>query len=476
MGTLPPSMVLAVRDTRPSAVGGAATQIHAGEIHDLDPNPEVRGELWYGDGLQIGLAAQMMRDPHVRKSVDGRVAPLAGAYWDFEPASDAPVSLEAADLARHVFFERLDWHRFIRLGTIGYTRDGFFLAELTDDTAPINRERFPLHPGRGTGIVYTGIHHRPAFSKDRWIQSKRNPAQIDGIDQRLLGSDVEEPEYREIRLSKGALLFRITWDQEGANFDGFPRLRSAWGPFKKKRLLETINMIRHEREGAPVPELSEPDANQGNAAEGDERTTAREILQGLRSHEQSYLHLPPGWKFRWVPGNGNPTEIQRDIEACNNDVAYNLDVAWMRLGSADKTGSFAMASTHQGHYHLSVEQEARVWEYALNVGQDGFSPVERLIRLNYGPEVGVPRLVVRNMPTKDWSAIFTAIPQLVQARALVVDKPLRDFIRVLGALPKEDPATATPFETAPTSNAPKTEPVDVEDDAEDAPDDEEETP
>lgn len=459
-------MAIAAREIRPVAVGGAATQIHAGQIHDLDPNPEVRGDLWYGDGISIGLAAQMMRDTHVRKSVDGRVAPLCGAYWDFEPASESPIDVEAADLARHAFFERLDWLGFVRRTTIGYTRDGFALNEFTDDTAPLPRERFPLHPGGGVGVLYTGIHHRPAFSKDEWIQSKKNPAQIDGVRQRLLGSDAEEPDYREIRLDRGALLHRITWDQEGANFDGFARLRSSWGPFKKKRLLEAVNMIRHEREGAPLPELSEPEANQGNPSDDGEKTTAREILSGLRAHEQSYIHLPPGWKFRWVPGGGNPTNIHQDIEACNNDIAYNLDVAWMRLGAQDKTGSRALASTQQGHYHLSVEQEARVWEYAMNVGQDGFSPVERLIRLNYGVDVGVPRLVVRNMPTKEWGAIFTAIPQLVQCRALVVDKPLRAFIRVLGSLPKEDPSTAEePSE--PTTTAPKTEPVEPEDDAED---------
>src|SRR5262245_43273931 len=103
-----PELEQAVRRVRR---GGAGNSIRAGVIEDLDQNRELRGEKWYGTPHKLGVAGQMMRDAHVRQSISAIRDPLAGAHWDFEPASDDPVDQESAAFCRWVFFELNSWDR-----------------------------------------------------------------------------------------------------------------------------------------------------------------------------------------------------------------------------------------------------------------------------------------------------------------------------------------------------------------------------
>ena len=420
---------------RRSPRGGAGTLLISGRVEHLDPNPDVRGERWYGTAGQLGISREMMRDPHVKRSVEAIVDPLLAAFWDFSPGSKEPVDVEAADYARWDFLECSNFERVLRLGTTGVVRDGTVLFESTDTSERrVPTGRFPLHPGNGLGVGYLKHHHRPAWTIEEWHQSKADPEHLVGFEQYLEGADQEEPGFRTIRFDRGALFFRLTWDQEGANFDGAPPLRAAYGAWKCKMLLLALAMIRHEREGVGIPEIEEPDREIGKE---DERK-AKELLRKLRGHEEAYIYLPSGFKFTWRTSGGQSTGLGEAIEQCNRDIAYNLGVAWMLLGIAGKTGSWALATEQRGHYVLSLEKFARFWESALNLGMDGWSPVERLIRRNYGPDVALPRLVARNMPTRDWTKVLTLLPSLMKSKLLQSDATLRAFIRNVTSLPVED--------------------------------------
>ena len=125
------------------ALGGTAPSVLAGVVTDLDQNVDLRGiDKWVGTPWKIGVASKMMRDAHVRRSVDGLTAPLLAALWDFKPGSDDPIAVEAADYCRWVFFEQNRWDTVIKQAT-RYIRDGFALFEVTDDvvTLPISTMR-----------------------------------------------------------------------------------------------------------------------------------------------------------------------------------------------------------------------------------------------------------------------------------------------------------------------------------------------
>ncbi|MEK0431100.1 MAG: hypothetical protein RL139_904 [Gemmatimonadota bacterium] len=426
--------VLAIPPPRPRPRGGAGTLISAGSIDDTDENADVRNERWYGSPGVAGWAQKMERDAHVRQSLSARSAPLRGALWDFEAASEAPADVEAAAFARWAFFERLSWDRFMR-DALRFHRDGFSLFELTDDTAAIPTDRFPLHPGRGTGVVYTGLHHRPAWTVYRWAQSTSDPTQLASVEQRLQGTDGEKPGFVSI---PGGALLRFTQEQEGANFAGFSTARSAYGPWKIKRLLLVLDAIRHERMGVATPELTLPE---GVEANDEEVIAARSILAEMRSNEKGYILLPHGYEFKWASG-GESTNIGEAIERCNRDIAFNTGTGFMLLGLTGGTGSYALAQSQDGQYQVSLEGDAKFVCDTINLGSDGWSPVERLIRLNYGAKVGLPRICVRNMPTRNWEKLLPVVKDLVGAKIITVDNRLEDFTRKVTYLPARDPATA----------------------------------
>lgn len=452
-------MVAAAELNRSRPKGGSGTTINLGRITDLDANAEVRGKLWYGDQNKLGLAGQMMADPIVRKSVEAILDPLQAALWDFEPASDDPVDIEAADFCYWNLLEKNNWERVLRLGTTCYVRDGFTHFELTEDNCTLPRARFPNHPGRGLGVGYNWMHHRPANTVEEWIQNPRNPEQSIGVRQWIGGSDVEDTGFREINLERGDLLLRMTWDQEGADFGGLAPLRSAWGAFKSKRLLMIVDMIRHEREGAGVPTLGMP-----ADPTDEEKTTANEILRELRAHEKGFIKLPDGWTFKFTTTNGQSTGLGEAIERCNRDIAFNMGVAWMLLGVAGKTGSWALATEQKGQYALSLDKHARFWESSWNIGMDGWSPIARLVARNYGPHVGVPTLKARSMPTRDWERLLQLLPALKSAGLIRGDATLRAFIRSVTTLPTEDTATADPL--PPANQAPALAPAPTREEAE----------
>lgn len=444
--------------------GGPGTVINLGDIVKFELTPEIKGDRWYE------IALEMMQDPHVKQGVDAVVSPLQGATWAFNASAKTPLGSETAKYAAWDFFECNDWDRVVQLCGTGMVRDGFRLLEFTDSSDRIvPTDRFPLHPGRGRGVGYTGIHDRPATTIQRWLQSEKEPWRADGIVQWIDGSDAEEPGERIISLNRGDLLLRMAWAQEGANFEGNPALRAAYGAWKAKRILLTLYMLWHQRESLGIPQLTEP--LEGNEPTQEEVAKAKEILRTITAHRNAYIYVPRGWSFKWAISGGQPTGLREAIEMFNRDIAFNIGVAFMLLGNgSSKHASYALATTQQGHYALLLERYARRLAAAFNRGDDGWSPIHRLITRNYGDNAPIPTLVARNMVTRDWSKILPLMPALVKAGLLRSDAVLRDFIREVMFVPPEDEETVDELtkeardllQTEPVESNEREEPADEE--------------
>lgn len=436
--------IYAEETTRSVAIGGAGTSIFSGNIDTLEPNSEVKGALWYGSPGRPGIVQKMVRDPHVRKSLGSIVGNLLQGIWDFVPAkaSGARIKLanEIADLCRWQFFELIDWAQVL-MDQLKCLRDGFSIHEFTDDARAIDVERFPLHPGNGIGVVYTGFHHRPAWTISRWIQSKTNTADLDGVVQYLRGSDAERAGEVTIPASR---LIRATQEQEGADYQGFALLRSAYGAWKSKVVLTIVQMILHERTGSGLPGMTLP---AGVSPDSPEVTKARSILEQIRSHEKGYVILPNGWSFSWNTNDGLggvAQALEAAIERCNRDIAHNVGAVFMLLGSGTSAnGSYALAQTQKSQSQIDQEVFAhfilRVW----NRGMDGWSPVKRFVRMNYGADAAehlCPTMVVKNLPSREWAGVLPLLKQLVDAKVIVADEALEDWARVnLNAPAREGP-------------------------------------
>ncbi len=380
----------------------------------------------------------MVRDAHVRRSITGVVSPVVGASWDFEPGAKDDAAKEAADWQRFCWLECLPWAAMQKRLLTGTLRDGHHIEEVTDKIQPFSSSRFPRHPNakQGLGLIPTGIHERPSNTIEHWHQQKRFPERLFSAEQWIQGSDREEAGYRPILSNR---LIRSAWEQEGADFTGFAPLRSAYGPWKIKRLLMVVEAMAHEKHHMGLATVTLPeDADPSD----DEEAKLGKILSEIRANEKGYLILRGGYEFEWKSVNGLTTNINQTIERCNHDIAHNLGTGFMLLGTRSASGSYSLASTHEGQYNISLELYARFIENIFNVGLDGFSLIQRFHDANYGPGVARPRLVARHMPTVDYTKIFPQAVNLANSGGLTWDDGTEQFARGVMRFPEHDPATA----------------------------------
>lgn len=385
----------------------------------------------------------MQHDPHVRRSRDGVVDPVVGATWDFEPASRSDLDKEVADFCGYTFFECLPWTQFLATAMRAYIRDGFALFEETDGSASIPAARFPAHPGGGQGVVVTGLHYRPAWTVHAWGQSKRDASKLDYVDQYIVGSDGEQAGIYRLRANR---VLRFSWEQEGAHFEGYPIFRSAWGPWMAKRLLMRIEMMSHERNHMAQPWVTGPEGMDITEAEANK---ILKIVSNFRAHENGGHFLPGGYSIDFKSGAAN-TPIQSTIDRLNLDIAINVAGQFQLLGSKGSSGSYALANTQEGQFRITLDKHARFIQDVMNNGMDGWSIVERIVRLNYGEGVEVPRLVARNMPTVNWKEVLPLLIDAKKAGLTKADLALDKFIRKVTYAPDIDDTTQAEYaETQP---------------------------
>ncbi len=392
--------------SRRRPVSGAGTLVSVGTLDDLDINPDVRGDKWYGTPQTQGLGRQMLRDAHCRQALGYIAAPLMAADWRFRAAGTSDLDKEIADFCQWAFIESLPFDNFIKEIVLGYGADGFALSEITEDLKAVPADRFPSHPRPAAGTVPTGMWQMPSFSLYRWDQSPENSRHLRGIWQWLQGGDVDPAGLQYVSSDR---LLRFTYDQEGADFAGVAVLRPAYGPWKLKRAFFTIDAIKHERYGVGTPVVIE-----GEDPSDIDRENLEIALAEFRANAKGYMVLPNGYTWSLFGSNmSEGTNISEAIERCNKDIAVAVAAGFMLLGLTGKSGSFALGTTQQGQYHLYVESHARFIANTFNHGADGWSPVERLVRLNYGANTKVPRLEARNLPTRNWADV---LPVLIQAK------------------------------------------------------------
>lgn len=395
--------------SRPVVIRGSGTPIWAGHIEDLDPNLKVR-DSWHDqlDGTW-GVARKMMLDSYVRQAVEGVTDPIHAADHDFEPGDDTDLAKEVADFCRHVFFERLNWSRILDQVLL-YFRDGVSLLEVTDDFRPISASRFPSHPQPSAALVPTGFHHVPAGTIDQWYGREDDPTKLGKIVQWIQGNSQEAPGFRPISADR---LLRFTWIQEGANFKGFAPLRAVYGPWFRKVTLVAISMIGHERHHVGVPTALVDESVAAQLSE-DEREKLEASLLELRAHEKAFLILSGIKEFEFKNA-GAGTDVGADIKEANFEIAHGFAGGWQLLGSGNGNGSYALAGTQQGRTHVVTHRHADFVDDGFNCGQDGWTPVERVVRANFGPNAPIPRKVTRNVPTVDYLKIIESATKLKQA-------------------------------------------------------------
>jgi hypothetical protein len=413
----------------------------------------------------------MLTSSHVRAARDTVVDPVVAAGWDFEPGGSRPKDKEAARYCRWVFLQRLPWKQYLGNAMRAYLRDGFAIVEKREGMVPLPPGRFPLHNLKTHGAVITRLHVRPGWSITDWYQHPDDGTMLVGVRQWLQGSDQEKPGHVDISSSR---FIRYSWEQEGANYEGLAPQRSAYGPWFIMRLLTRIEAQGHERNHMAMPVARR--VEQSGGSEDDDKKLEK-ALANWRAHEKGNAILPFGYELQWSE-HGQQTNIAATIATCKFDIAHNYLTGFMLIAGngVNNAGSHALAGTQKGQYELGLTKHADFACTVHNFGLDGWSIVERIVRLNYGDDVAIPTLVYRYLPTVDFLKV---LPILAMMRDKKIVRPGRKEFDArleqyaLQGLKAPEPDPEEPFETEDPTAASDNEPIEASDAD---PDDEEQEP
>lgn len=392
----------------PEPVGAAGTPVFNGKIDDWeDENEKTKGENWRGRPGTIGEARKMLTHTHVKSARDVVIDPVVAGEYDFDAGGSRPIDKEAAKWCRRVFFQRLPWKRHLGAIMRSYYSDGFAVVEKTDDVVPFPQSEFPLHPGKGLGVEITGLYVRPGWSIYGWDQNPRDATQVVGVQQYVSGSDTEDPGFITIPSDR---FIRFTWEQVGANYEGDAPQRAQWGPWYLIRMLTRIEAIGHEKNHLSQPIASREELSAGS---DDDDKKLLKVLSAFSTHEKGSFVLPYGYKLEWSQ-HGQQTNIAATIKELKFDIAHSNQAGFTLLGS-NSSGSHALAGTQKGQFDLGEYKHADFLCDVFNHGLDGWSIVERIVRLNYGSDVAIPLMVVRYLPTVDFTKTLPILKDLAVA-------------------------------------------------------------
>lgn len=416
--------------------GGAGTLISYGEIERLDHNRVFAGRNWRGRPGELGRAAEMLTDAHVSSSRDAVVDLVVGSLFGFDPGDDTPAAQEAGRWQDYLWFERFPFRRWAGRQLRDTFTYGFGLSEKAERLESFSKDRFPLLGARADlGVVLAELRDVQARTVEAWVPSRRDPTKLLEVQQEIQGSDGED--MRTATIPAGQL-FRTTWRQEGANFEGSAPQRLAAGPWWVKRLLKKIQLLAHNKHHVGVPVITQGET----AAPGDDAKAITQVKK-WQANEAAVVILPFGYKLDLVNTQAG-TAIQEAIDGCNFDILHAQGFGYLLHGSGTSNthGSYALADVQGGHAVARLDAWGDFLDEALNFGADGWSPVERLHRLNYGADVPVPRFVVRHMPTVRFDQILPLVWEGIKAGGIKPDAALDDFARMVMKLSRRAPDLA----------------------------------
>lgn len=388
-------------------------------------NPEAVGEAWFGSPSKVGAAEKLRRDTYAQRAVQGVVGPLVQSFFDVEPGDQSELGIEVARFVEENLFSGLfSWVDALQ-NAMNYLWDGFSLFEWVERVAPVSSSKYPLHPGRGMGVWLRELSHRPS-----WSITALHPRPDDAS--KLLEAWQYTRETSFVRIP-GNRLLRFVYKSGANDLYGFAPARPMFGPHRAKVLLCALEMVQHERAHVGTPQLL---TEAGVEVDDDDLTAAEAMLKDLRSNERGYVAPPPGTKVEYLTTKGT-TDVRGTIEDKNREILATLAANHELLGSSTSSGSYALAGVQKSVREMVVEHHGMIIVDTLNYGHDGWSPVERIVRANYGPDAPKPRVLLRSTPLRNTAALAELAEKLIKAGALTPGADTEEFLREASGLPQE---------------------------------------
>ncbi|OIU88651.1 DUF935 family protein [Microbacterium sp. AR7-10] len=225
-------------------------------------------------------------------------------------------------------------------------------------------------------------------------------------------------------------------EREGASWIGESLLRSAYKMWLLKDRLLRIQALVAERNGLGLPVYTSAEAPESASFEEAVKWLDEQIADGLaiakgaRAGEASGISLPYGAKFDLVGVTGKIPDLDKPIRYYDEQIARAVLAHFLNLGT--ETGSWALGATFANFFTDSLNAVAQ--QVADVVNQH---VIEDLVDHNWGPAEPAPRLVPAAIGEQQ-QVTAEAIKALIDSGAVVVDGPLRAYVRDKFGLPVEE--------------------------------------
>lgn len=237
-------------------------------------------------------------------------------------------------------------------------------------------------------------------------------------------------------------------EREGANWVGESLLRAAYKMFVLKDRVLRIQALTAERNGLGLPVVTSappPEGEDFDAAIAwlDEQIKRGEqIAKDARAGDAAGVSFPHGGDLKFVGVTGKLPDTDQAIRYYDEQIARAVLANFLNLGGNNSKGSYALSDVLGSFFTDSLNTIA---EHIADVVDQHV--IEDLVDLNWGPEEPAPRLVPAPIGERQ-QVTAEVIKALIDSRALVVDEPLRAYVRDRWGLPVEDLTTADTSENA----------------------------
>lgn len=392
-------------------IGGSSETLYRRAVSQ-DYNPELSGRR------AIDKYREMRNDSVVRSTLKLHKTPVLAARWFVQPASQLP-----EDQAKAQFV----WDNLTKWMSMSFPQ---FITEamLMCDYGVYSFEKVfqfknwynPLTEAFEEKLAWRKFAPRPPYEIEEFVYDKTGGPEAVTVS--------TETEPKDIGINK---MLVFTFDKEGGDLWGFSLLRSAYKHWFYKEQLYKIDAIQKERHGIGIPVIVLPP----NFSATDKRL-AEKIGESLRTNEKAHVVLPPGWEVYFLKLEGQRVDALESAQH-HAEKLYENVLANFMVTRGDTGAITALEAVH-----------TKVARFTAEIIRDVINhyAIPQLMMYNWPEEEmphGYPELKVRRLgDERDWRTISFAIRNFIGAQAMMVDDPLRHWIRDEMDLPIEDPETA----------------------------------
>lgn len=405
-------------------IGNSGTQVFGGYfseeyLHDIRGR---RGALIWDEIRRSEAQVAML--------LNAMTNPIKAANWDVEAYDESdPECVKHKELVKKCLFEQIDFNTF-KHEALTFVPFGFSLFEIVHNVTQ-DDPKF----GEFNGLSAIGFRSQKTI--ENW-QLEMKTGKLLGVNQYTY-SDLGGNEF-----IPGDFLLVLTLNKEGNNYEGISALRPILGAYRRKDLYLKLAAIGLERYAVGTPIGTVPTGKESGA----EYQAFLDVLQNYTSHEASYITKPQGWEIEIQKGEFDADKVKSMLVFENTEMITSVVANFLILGVHAAGGSLALGSNLADFFTSGLYAYSGVVTDAVNLQM-----IPNLVKLNFGPQRGYPKLKVTGISDKAGKELGETIKLLADSRVLDPDGPLKDWLRQQYKMPKRDVDSATPMPVIPAGAA-----------------------